>query len=224
MRVRFINALRVLQFMADLGLLAFSFYTAYLLRFEFELPENQHEALWEQLPLFVGGAWLALFFGRAYRRAWRYVSLVDVPHFLYPLIGVGAFMIVLRFTLPPDAGIYRVPLSVSFMSTGLAFVLLMAMRIFWRLNHARIEAVVWPERARLRAARGEGFAPGVRQVLIGAGDAGVMAAREFRQRGQDRMLAGFVDDDPMKLGQVIAGLKVLGRTTDIPDLYQRGLF
>ena len=59
-----------------------------------------------------------------------------------------------------------------------------------------------------------------RALIVGAGDAGTLAA--------ERMLAGdpdmpgdpigFADDDPEKLGQTIAGVKVLGTCDDIPQL------
>ena len=54
---------------------------------------------------------------------------------------------------------------------------------------------------------------------MGAGAAGVMAVREIRSRGEHDMdLRGFVDDDPLKQGAVIHGLKVLGSTEALPGL------
>jgi FlaA1/EpsC-like NDP-sugar epimerase len=44
-----------------------------------------------------------------------------------------------------------------------------------------------------------------------------MAVREIRSRGeQDMDLRGFVDDDPLKQGAVINGLKVLGPSEALP--------
>ena len=46
-----------------------------------------------------------------------------------------------------------------------------------------------------------------------------MAVREIRSRGeQDMDLRGFVDDDPLKQGAVIGGLKVLGASEALPTL------
>ena len=46
-----------------------------------------------------------------------------------------------------------------------------------------------------------------------------MAVREIRSRGEHDMdLRGFVDDDPLKQGAVINGLKVLGSTEALPML------
>jgi len=46
-----------------------------------------------------------------------------------------------------------------------------------------------------------------------------MAVREIRSRGErDMDLRGFVDDDPLKQGAVISGLKVIGTTEALPEL------
>lgn len=60
----------------------------------------------------------------------------------------------------------------------------------------------------------------LRNVLImGAGEAGSLIAREVQRNPQLRLnLVGFVDDAPAKQGMHIHGVPVLGRQTDIPDL------
>jgi FlaA1/EpsC-like NDP-sugar epimerase len=56
-------------------------------------------------------------------------------------------------------------------------------------------------------------------LLIGAGQAGVLAAREIHGRGDTGLvIKGFIDDDPQKQGSVIYGVKVLGTTEDMPWL------
>jgi FlaA1/EpsC-like NDP-sugar epimerase len=56
-------------------------------------------------------------------------------------------------------------------------------------------------------------------LLIGAGRAGVLAAKEIQNSGNmDLDVKGFIDDDPKKLGFVIQGVKVLGTTSHLPRL------
>ncbi|MFV2074433.1 MAG: polysaccharide biosynthesis protein, partial [Thermoanaerobaculales bacterium] len=56
-------------------------------------------------------------------------------------------------------------------------------------------------------------------LLVGAGQAGVLAAREITNRGDMGLdIRGFVDDDPEKQGSVIQGVKVIGVTRDLPRL------
>ena len=49
--------------------------------------------------------------------------------------------------------------------------------------------------------------------------AGIVVAKEAK-RGKDLnwKLVGFVDDDPKKLGTMIHGIRVIGKTADIPML------
>jgi FlaA1/EpsC-like NDP-sugar epimerase len=57
-------------------------------------------------------------------------------------------------------------------------------------------------------------------LLIGAGRAGSLAAKEIEARGDlDLSIKGFVDDDRSKLGRsVVQGLRILGTTNDLPRL------
>lgn len=58
-------------------------------------------------------------------------------------------------------------------------------------------------------------------MIVGAGDAGAMVARELRNKnGGDIRLVGFVDDDPLKQGRQLYGLPVLGTREDIPRLVE----
>lgn len=57
---------------------------------------------------------------------------------------------------------------------------------------------------------------GTRVLLYGAGDAGLLLLRELRQN-PDRALTpvGFLDDDPLKQGMSVQGVRVLGGVDDI---------
>lgn len=56
-------------------------------------------------------------------------------------------------------------------------------------------------------------------VILGAGHAGVMIAREIRRNQHLNLkVAAFVDDDPTKMGTVIHGIKVEGRCQDLADV------
>jgi FlaA1/EpsC-like NDP-sugar epimerase len=73
----------------------------------------------------------------------------------------------------------------------------------------------------LSARRARRYREPRRTLIVGAGDAGELVAREIvRSRTAEQTLAGFVDDDPAKLGLVIHGARVLGSTQDIPDLVE----
>ena len=200
---------RPVQIALDLLVLIASFVVAYFLRFDFAIPPPQLEALVAQLPFVVVVQVLALVLAGVYRFIWRYVGLAELWAFLRAGFWSGLVLLVARVSLPASLQIWRVPLSIIFMDTVFAFAGVVALRIFRRVLYERFEK-----------GRHDGEPLKRRPVLlVGAGQAGVMAAREIRTRGSmDVWIEGFVDDDPRKLGAVIQGKQVLGTTRDLPRL------
>ncbi len=70
------------------------------------------------------------------------------------------------------------------------------------------------------ALRGGALAVGERVLIVGAGEAGNMAAYLLRKLevGQAFSIIGLVDDAPRKLGARVGGLRVMGATVDVPQL------
>ncbi|MBN2565940.1 MAG: polysaccharide biosynthesis protein, partial [Candidatus Eisenbacteria bacterium] len=59
----------------------------------------------------------------------------------------------------------------------------------------------------------------VRTLIVGAGEAGRMAASEMASRPEHGyVVTGFLDDDPAKQGHIIAGAPVLGTVADLVDV------
>ena len=59
-------------------------------------------------------------------------------------------------------------------------------------------------------------------LIAGAGEAGAMVLRELRQNPQTGLLTiGFVDDDPVKHGVLLNGVRVLGGRSAIPELVRK---
>jgi FlaA1/EpsC-like NDP-sugar epimerase len=59
-------------------------------------------------------------------------------------------------------------------------------------------------------------------VIVGAGEAGVMVARELKRHGPaiELKVIGFIDDNMAKQKQLIQGLPVLGMRRDLPSIVQ----
>jgi FlaA1/EpsC-like NDP-sugar epimerase len=60
-------------------------------------------------------------------------------------------------------------------------------------------------------------------IIVGAGEAGVMVARELKKHGSklEMKVVGFIDDDSSKQNQIIQGLPVLGLSSSLPEIVQQ---
>ncbi len=202
---------RGFQFALDVAMLVCAFAFAYLLRFEFAVPEDElHNAL-QQLPYVVLVQLAALALAGVYSFIWRYVGLGEVKAFVYAAVWSALVLAVLRLSLPRSLGNWRVPLSVTVMGTVLAFGGVLGLRV--------VRRYVYEKGQRRRRVAQAGTAEVVPTLLIGAGRAGLLAAREIEGRGDMNLdVKGFVDDDEEKRGAVIHGVRVLGSTEDLPRL------
>lgn len=198
----------------DLGLLVAAFAVAYLLRFDFVLPPNILRDFLIQLPIVIVVQFMALTLAGARSSIWRYTDLAHIRSFLLAGLGSALFIALLRFTMPHQ--MWRVPLSVNLIDVGLAFGGAYLMRVVRRAEHEYQQ-----KRRQHKRSSGNGNGKQMRPVLlIGAGRAGLLAAKEIEARGDMHLaIKGFVDDDRAKLGRtVVAGHRVLGSTEDLPRL------
>jgi FlaA1/EpsC-like NDP-sugar epimerase len=206
--------LRQIQFALDFAILGAAFVLAYAIRFDFAWSRVRESGCWTQLPLAVLVQFMALVVAGVYRFIWRYVGIREGKAFLRAAVGSAAVLAAIRYSVPESLGAYRVPLSVIVTGTVFAFGGVLAVRVLRRVAY---------ERQRLQEDRaGEPVASKESVLLVGAGQAGVLAAREILGRGDmDLDVKGFVDDDHRKLGLEVQGIRVLGTTGDLPRLVQK---
>jgi FlaA1/EpsC-like NDP-sugar epimerase len=202
---------RGVQFGLDITVLVAAFVLAYLLRFEFVVPEKELGNALQQLPYVVVVQFVALVLAGVYSFIWRYVGLGEIKAFVYASLWSALALGAVRLTLPDRFGGWRVPISIILMATFLSFVGVLGLRVLRRLLYELSQ-----RRERTTLAANEERVP---TLLVGAGRAGVLATREIVGRGDTNLdVKGFVDDDPEKKGAVIHGIRVLGTTEDLPRL------
>lgn len=204
---------RRIQFLADLFVLTFAFATANWLRFDLGFPSDWVHNILGQLPYVVLIQFIALTLSGGRSFIWRYTGITHVKSFLYAAGASFLIVIALRLGLPDPLFQWRVPHSVNIMDTFLAFGGTLGLRVLRRSLYERYE-----KRKRLRGVVTNRIRKPV--LLIGAGQAGVLTAKEILGRGDmDLEIKGFVDDDPGKQKRsVLQEIKVLGTTQDLPRL------
>ncbi len=140
------------------------------------------------------------FIGREYHTLWPQAGLEDYVRFVRLYVLAALLFVVLnstwRFALLPRTSL------VIMLFAGMVFC--GGLRVSWRLAHPPLTPA--PSHARLKT------------LIVGAGEAGTLLARDLLRNLGELLPCGFVDDDPRKTGKNIAGLGVLGETKILPYL------
>ncbi|MCF7936713.1 MAG: polysaccharide biosynthesis protein [Synergistales bacterium] len=187
----------------DLLLLAFAAYIGYALRLTLFLEPRYLADCALAALLFSLSIAASLWIGGLYRVLWPQASVEEYLRLArWYLPGLLLFWVVTA--LPEWLIVPRTSLAIMAIS---GLMLLAALRVSWRLCRM---APVAPSGAKRRRA-----------LVVGAGEAGTLLARDVQRNDGDLELAGFVDDDPAKRGMQIAGLTVLGMVAELPGLIDR---
>lgn len=181
-----------------------AFIGAFLIRFE-TVPAQQWQFYFSVLVPYTMIRLFSNYFFGIYNRAWRYASMDEVLA-IVGAVSVGSIFAVMLclfwFGSLPGR-------SIVVLDWFLNIALLGGSRFAWRLLTSRLgsQPVVQKNQSLKNV------------LIIGAGDGGVLVARELRNHYGARVrLVGFVDDDPVKQGQRILGYPVLGPKEHVPGI------
>lgn len=187
----------------DIAVTVITPFVAFVIRFALDeraVPPQYVHTLMRALPLILPSRLLIYWACGLYRQAWRYASVPELAR-IVGAVTLDSLAWALFIYLVPNQGF---PRSVFIISWFLNVSALGTVRLALRL---RAEWHTW--RRQVQAATR-------RTLIIGAGDAGAMLAKEYAKHPElDSVLVGFLDDDPSKQGLRIAGLPVLGTRSDL---------
>ncbi len=210
---------RTSQFLIDVAVLMLAFWLAMLIRFDWAVPSVMLRKLLIVLPYVVLLQYAFLSAFGITRFSWRFISLRDVVRIFAAVASASAVLVAFRLLSPALVDrfpLFRygiVPLGVLLGNFVLALLGLAGVRALRRLIGERAAS-------KLHGQRGEDRHEPT--LLIGAGQGGVLVAQEIRRRPDLGILpVAFVDDDPVKQGAVIHGIKVMGTTADLERLAER---
>jgi FlaA1/EpsC-like NDP-sugar epimerase len=198
---------RLAQLGLDMAISALAFWGAYVLRFEGVIPTNglvgydyAHQFL-ILLPCLLVLRFALRFPLGLHQQLWRYVSLNEARDITVS-ISLGSLVLI---ALSHSVLRTHVPWGIWALDWGINVIGYLGLRAIRRSM---------TERQPHRSVLGDRTPI----LLVGAGQAGHIFAKELRQANASLELVGFVDDDPHKRHSRVLGMRVLGTTRDIPEL------
>ncbi len=189
---------------ADLALVGAAFVFAHYLRFENGLSANQADQLAQALPFVVAVKVVVFHLMGLYRGIWRHAGTPE-------LLRLGRTTLVASLITGGGLVLF---FGASTVSGAVLF-------IDWMVVTLAVGGIRFGFRG-LRQYFAAHRHDGARALLYGAGDGGLLALRELRQNPETAWTpVGFIDDDPLKEGQVMQGLRVLGPGDELDALCTR---
>lgn len=194
--------------LTDFILLAFAVYFGYAMRIGSLVPSEVGD--WGTLVLLMPLVCVVVFaaFGQ-YKVIWAHAGTDDYVKFAgtYALALIIFLFVnsIFKFAL-----FSRVAFTIAFF---LGLFLCGGLRFSWRMTKSlHTEAEGQPSPKKLKT------------LIIGAGEAGTFLARDLMRNKGELYPAGFVDDDPSKIGMHVSGLMVFGSTAHLKEIVERENF
>ncbi len=197
-------------FIGDLGLTVLSIIAAYILRLELiEIFANYYLSLLWMIGLSLLIKPVVYYLFGLYRRMWIYASMRELRLIVIAVTVASAIVSPIMLILFANRYFISFPRSVLIIDWATSVLLIGGSRYGLRM---------------LAEAVNKNGAAGHTQILkktliIGAGDAGALVAKELLKNPTiNRKAVGFLDDNPEKQGQQIHGIPVVGKLKDLPKV------
>jgi FlaA1/EpsC-like NDP-sugar epimerase len=195
---------RTIIFIHDVLMAPIAWMGGYWLRFNLDtIPEPEFGTALLSMPWVVAVQACSYWFFGLYRGVWRFSSLPDVVRIAKAIVAAIAIIAVGLFFFNR---LHGVPRSQVPLYTGLLLALLCTSRFLYRF---------WKDTVLKQRS-------GKRALIVGAGAAGEMLARDLSQdRNPGYLPVAFADDDGGKRKREIRGLSVAGNIAMLPELIDK---
>lgn len=205
--------MKINQVFIDILIFNFGFFVAFFIRFE-GIPDPIYlRQLLILFPYVVLMRVLCFYAFSIYSIVWRYISINNAISIFKASLPLTFLMFLARILLPAQFQLLRIPISVI----ALEFLLILIGTTGIRM----LRRTIYELNVREKLSN-QNDKKAKRILLIGAGGAGNLVAKELKQRLDLGLnVVGFIDDDPLKFNTVIQGLKVLGNTAQIPEIVNK---
>jgi FlaA1/EpsC-like NDP-sugar epimerase len=199
-----INPRTFLALLHDIASAVIAWFSAYLLRFNFAIPEEFISSMLQSLSWVVSlQAFIFIVFG-LYRGVRRFASVSDLKRIFLAIASASALITAALFMLQTDIVI---PRSVIILDPLLLILMMGGSRFVYR---------AWKE----HQLYGITLRQGNPVIVLGAGEAAVALVKDLARSPQWQVV-GLLDDDSSMLGREVFGVKVKGKINDLATVSKR---
>ena len=195
---------QMMMVILDFGLIAFSYYLAYRLRFDGADFNYYFRVFLKSLPIIITAKLVVFYFSGIYGGFWQYISTRDVFQYargslLATLLAITLITVLFRFK-DFSKGVFVIDCI-------LTTLFLLGTRGSFRL---------FKETMKRKTLAGDHV------VIYGAGQGGELLLREIlNNKTLNINPVGFLDDDPLKIGKKIQDFPILGSFVQLPRLQEK---
>lgn len=195
---------RILILATNLFLVSVSYCAAFMLRFDGKVPDNYVQVFLETLPLLVLVKLAVFYYFGLFRGLWRYVSIYDLGQIIKANVVATA---VFTFSYVLIFGAHIIPRFIFVNDFIFCTSFIGGIRFLSRIMGERYRGPL------LKSEQ-------MNVLIVGAGEAGILLLKEYRNNPTLGEVVGFIDDDKAKHNEAIQGVRILGDRHAIPGIVQ----
>ncbi len=193
---------RALILITNLFLVSLSYYAAFMLRFDFALPDEYSKVFLKTLPFLILVKLLVFHYFGLFRGLWRYVSIYDLVQIIKAnAVATAVFILSNVFIF----GGHVIPRFIFLIDFILCMFFIGGIRFLSRIIRERYRGPLLKSEQK-------------NVLIVGAGEAGVLLLKEYRNNPTLGEVVGFIDDDKAKHNETIQGVSILGNRHAIPGI------
>ena len=175
-----------------------------MLRFDLVLPDEYFKIFLKTLPFLILVKFLVFYYFGLFRGLWRYVSIYDLMQILKAnVVATVVFVLSNVFIF----GRHIIPRFIFLNDFILCMFFIGGIRFLSRIIRERYHGPF------LKCEHKN-------VLIVGAGEAGVLLLKEYRNNPTLGEVVGFIDDDKAKHNEAIQGVRILGNRYAISGIVQ----
>lgn len=190
------NVPRWIIFSIDVVICFASLILAFLVRFNFKIPEVEIEAFPLVFGMVIGVRIISFLISKTYKGIVKYTSSKDSQRILGALTVGSLFFVVINLIFYFFVnGTFPIPFSIIIIDYMLTLFLMITLRVLFKALYTEM---VNPYKEKSKV------------IIFGAGEAGIITKRTLdRDAGLKYKVLAFVDDDEKKSGKTLEGIAIV---------------